>query len=193
MGKGITIEQGKTGSEICKKTKEIPSGTVAYLKGDKSLLDAYFRSIFVGHTVEHGHNHESRSVYLMKNEIIMEEDDFGNSIFFVLVIPTNNKIKNEAQVVPVPLFMLRLSGSQKSDIMNWAVNLGFVISLMHFFKPKVSLTYDDRIDLVPGYLDELENEQDLIEIFGQKEIDGYNPSGIPIPDWIKKHRRLTKL
>ena len=118
-------------------------GPIGFIKNDKSLLAE----------VPCFHNGDSESkqtplgdkkVYIYVEEVFVGmSGDNGEQIIFVPVIPIN-VIRPER--IPVPIFEVEMSSQAKADIIAFGQMNGIEIKMKQFYKPKVSITYDERME-----------------------------------------------
>jgi hypothetical protein len=80
----------------------------------------------------------------------------------------------EPKLIPFPAFMLRLSHSQIMETIGYLKKTGYdnlkKDYFKLFFKPKVSMNYEDRVDLGAEYF-EAENEDCHLQLSDERPSD----------------------
>lgn len=127
----------------------------AEIRPDKILCEE-IRSLFMG-VVQNGDNqHETRRVIIFPEDAFLEKSE-DSKILFVPGIPIGEQ--NE-EISPYPVFMLKLSKLQIACIQEGARKNGFLAPLWLFDKPKISLTYVDRLEYESNYFFNSNPEED---------------------------------
>jgi hypothetical protein len=131
---------------------------ITTIKPDKSLLSE-IRGLFMGSTISNGHEYTDRQVYFYPEDIFCVEDNDGEKIFFLMVIPMNGNGNPEKR--PIPIFMCNFTRHQKKKIMEDGTSKGFEILYKYFLKPSICISKDERLDYVP--VDEIEMADETLE------------------------------
>lgn len=152
-----------------------PSGVIALIVGDKSMLSNYFRRMYFGFTLLTGHVHEDRQVVVYPEDISMDEDDIfitdeegrkkKNRFYSVSIVPMNKK--GVFQKLPIPLCMLNCSQFLKERIIACGLKKGWKITEKHFSKCSVLMPLNDLIDLERAYINA--EDEDCHLSFDQKD------------------------
>jgi hypothetical protein len=122
-----------------------PNRHVTQVLPDKCLCDLFFRSQFVGRKKTNGHDHEDRTVMFYPDDVFMS-DDSDEEIFFIPITLKNSISEEKNEKIPIPIFMLNFTPCQKEEIKSLGRKKGIKIGEKFFFKPKISLTYEERLD-----------------------------------------------
>lgn len=118
------------------------SGHVALMRDDKCLLSDV-PCLCVGSTeTKNGHQFSDKRVFIYPDEVFSGKNGEGEEIFFIPVIPLNGT--NKPEKVPVPIFMINFSPHHKREIITYGEIKGLKILMKHFFKPKISMTFEER-------------------------------------------------
>ena len=122
------------------------SGHITELRPDKCLLSG-IRSYFIGKDEnESGHKYGDRRAYFFPEDVFYEEDDNGEKIYFITIIPLMAKPAHRKRAVPI--FMCDLSDHHINEIKGAARLKGFTIYRKFFEKPHIAVTYELREGLL---------------------------------------------
>ena len=160
-----------SGHVLADQTKSY--GNVAFIVSDKVLLSIFFRALLLGHTISSGHEHANKKVLIFKNDAFLESDDSDNKIVFIPCMLVDND-SEEHRVIPFPAYMLKLSHKQIMETISYLEKNSHDNCKKDyfklFFKPKVTITYDDRIDLGSEYFG-AENEDCHFQLADERPGD----------------------
>ena len=118
------------------------SGHISTIKNDKCLF-ADVPCLCIGSTEKNGHEYSDKHFFFFPDEVFCMEDGDGEKIFAVPIIPMHT-IKPEK--VPLPIFMGNFSPHHKGEIIMYGEMNGFTILMKHFIKPKISISYEERME-----------------------------------------------
>lgn len=119
----------------------------AIIKHDKCLLSEEIRVLFLSCFEVKGHKHECKEVLFFPKEIIRQEV-LNEFVFFVPVIPLEDENNVHPRRATLPIFMLNLANEQKEELVYFSRRKKWGLMDSHFEKPRISLTYEQKTDLI---------------------------------------------